>query len=196
VIANLTQMPDGKWQALHADKIWSDNTVIGSIYHAYLREGLEQLGYRSSARASTAPSRSPAYPRRFDAFSQRREAILEKAAALGIVSAKGATAITTTRDPKLNVEDRDALKGMDRQGGVARIRRQGLLVEALARAGQGAPTARTRLPGGDRGDRRRARKARRLVRPAIRWSIAALPASPSRPPSRGRSWRSPRPSVF
>ncbi|MBL7395885.1 relaxase domain-containing protein, partial [Escherichia coli] len=24
VIANLTQMPDGKWQALHADKIWSN----------------------------------------------------------------------------------------------------------------------------------------------------------------------------
>ncbi len=42
VIANLTKMPDGKWQALHADKIWSNNTVIGSIYHAFLREEMEK----------------------------------------------------------------------------------------------------------------------------------------------------------
>src|SRR5436305_425820 len=46
VIANLTQMPDGKWQALHADKLWSHNSIIGSIYHAFLRAGLERIGYQ------------------------------------------------------------------------------------------------------------------------------------------------------
>src|SRR3546814_6699359 len=45
VIANLTRMADGKWQALHGDKLWSHNSIIGSVYHAYLRTGLEQLGY-------------------------------------------------------------------------------------------------------------------------------------------------------
>src|SRR3546814_2625958 len=44
VIANLTRMPGGKWQALHADKLWSRNTVIGAIYHAHLRAELERLG--------------------------------------------------------------------------------------------------------------------------------------------------------
>ena len=51
VIANLTKMPDGKWQALHADKIWSNNTVIGSIYHAFLRQEMEKLGYQEIGRA-------------------------------------------------------------------------------------------------------------------------------------------------
>ncbi|MGB3931689.1 MAG: AAA family ATPase, partial [Sphingobium sp.] len=46
-----------------------------------------------------------------EAFSQRREAILEKAAELGITSPKGRDSVTTnTRDPKLNVEDRDGLR--------------------------------------------------------------------------------------
>ncbi|BBF72546.1 conjugative relaxase [Sphingobium indicum] len=112
VIANLTRLPDGKWQALHADKIWSHNTVIGSIYHAYLREGIEQLGFRIEALGKHGTFEIAGVPRKvIDAYSQRREAILEKAAALGIVSHKGRDQITTnTRDPKLNVEDRDALK--------------------------------------------------------------------------------------
>jgi conjugative relaxase-like TrwC/TraI family protein len=112
VIANLTRLPDGKWQALHADKIWSHNTVIGSIYHAYLREGIEQLGFRIEALGKHGTFEIAGVPRKvIDAYSQRREAILEKAAALGIVSHKGRDQITTnTRDPKLNVKDRDALK--------------------------------------------------------------------------------------
>ena len=45
-----------------------------------------------------------------EAFSQRREAILLKAEQLGIVSPKGRDGVTVnTRDPKLNVEDRDGL---------------------------------------------------------------------------------------
>ncbi|QYE37221.1 conjugative relaxase (plasmid) [Polymorphobacter sp. PAMC 29334] len=44
VIANATQTADGKWHALHNDKLWSNNTLLGSIYHAYLREGVTKLG--------------------------------------------------------------------------------------------------------------------------------------------------------
>ncbi|PZQ78686.1 MAG: AAA family ATPase, partial [Ancylobacter novellus] len=112
VIANLTKMPDGKWQALHADKIWSNNSVIGSIYHAFLREELEKLGYQVELKGKHGTFEIAGVPKPvLDAFSQRREAILEKAAELGIVSAKGRDGVTTnTRDPKLNVEDREALR--------------------------------------------------------------------------------------
>lgn len=112
VIANLTKMPDGKWQALHADKIWSNNTVIGSIYHAFLREEMEKLGYQVELKGKHGTFEVAGVPKAvLDAFSQRREAILEKAAELGITSPKGRDSVTTnTRDPKLNVEDRDGLR--------------------------------------------------------------------------------------
>ena len=112
VIANLTKMPDGKWQALHADKIWSNNTVIGSIYHAFLREEMEKLGYRLELKGKHGTFEVAGVPKAvLEAFSQRREAILEKAAELGITSPKGRDSVTTnTRDPKLNVEDRDGLR--------------------------------------------------------------------------------------
>ncbi|RSV41718.1 conjugative relaxase [Sphingomonas sp. ABOLE] len=139
VVANLTQMPDGKWQALHADKIWSHNATIGAIYHAYLRAGLEKLGYQVELKGKHGTFEISGVPKAvIDAFSQRREAILEKAAALGIVSAKGRDGVTTTtRDPKLNVEDRDGLvKGwIDKAAGLG-FDGKSLLAAAEARAGQ------------------------------------------------------------
>lgn len=139
VIANLTQMPDGKWQALHADKIWSNNAVIGAIYHAYLRAGLEKLGYSVELKGKHGTFEISGVPKAvIDAFSQRREAILEKAAELGIVSAKGRDGVTTTtRDPKLNVEDRDGLlKGWIDKAAALGFDGKGLLASALAREGQ------------------------------------------------------------
>lgn len=112
VIANMTRMPDGKWQALHADKIWASNTVIGSIYHAYLRSEMEKLGYKVEATGKHGIFEIAGVPKDvIDAFSQRREDILAKADALGIVSPKGRDGVTvTSRDPKLNVEDRAGLQ--------------------------------------------------------------------------------------
>ncbi|MFD1103573.1 MULTISPECIES: MobF family relaxase [Sphingobium] len=112
VIANLTRMPDGKWQALHADKIWSHNSIIGSIYHAHLREGLEKLGYQVDLKGKHGTFEISGVPKAvIGEFSQRREQILERATKLGITSPEGLREITKrSRDPKLNVEDRDALK--------------------------------------------------------------------------------------
>jgi conjugative relaxase-like TrwC/TraI family protein len=142
VIANLTKMPDGKWQALHADKIWSNNSVIGSIYHAFLREELEKLGYQVELKGKHGTFEIAGVPKPvLDAFSQRREAILEKAAELGIVSAKGRDGVTTnTRDPKLNVEDREALRQewIDKAAALG-FDGKSLLVAALARAAQRDP---------------------------------------------------------
>lgn len=142
VIANLTRMPDGKWQALHADKIWSNNSVIGSIYHAFLREELEKLGYQVELKGKHGTFEIAGVPKPvLDAFSQRREAILEKAAELGISSPKGRDGVTTnTRDPKLNVEDREALR-QDWIDKAAALEFDGksLLDAALARSAQRDP---------------------------------------------------------
>ena len=111
ILANLTKGPDGEWHALHADKIWANNTVIGAIYHAYLRNELEKLGYQLVATGKHGTFEIVGVPKDvLETFSQRREQILEKAAELGIVSPKGRDGVTvTTRDPKLNLEDRDGL---------------------------------------------------------------------------------------
>jgi conjugative relaxase-like TrwC/TraI family protein len=142
VIANLTKMPDGKWQALHADKIWSNNSVIGSIYHAFLREELEKLGYQVELKGKHGTFEIAGVPKPvLDAFSQRREAILEKAAELGILSAKGRDGVTTnTRDPKLNVEDREALRQawIDKAAALG-FDGKSLLDAALARSAQRDP---------------------------------------------------------
>ena len=45
VIANVTQGPDGKWRALHNEKLWSLNTLLNSIAMAGFRERVEALGY-------------------------------------------------------------------------------------------------------------------------------------------------------
>ncbi|MPS71372.1 MAG: conjugative relaxase [Novosphingobium sp.] len=111
IVANMTRMPDGKWQALHADKLWSNNTVIGSIYHAYLRAEMEKLGYKVELQGKHGTFEITGVPKAvIEAFSQRREQILLKAEQLGIVSAKGRDGVTVnTRDPKLNVEGREGL---------------------------------------------------------------------------------------
>lgn len=112
VIANLTRMPGGKWQALHADKIWSRNSVIGAIYHAHLRGELERLGYSLDLKGKHGTFEIAGIPKRVLAeFSQRRAEILERATKLGIKSPEGLREITKrSRDPKLGVEDRAALK--------------------------------------------------------------------------------------
>jgi conjugative relaxase-like TrwC/TraI family protein len=47
VIANLTRMANGAWQALHNGQLWKNNSVIGAAYHAAFREKLAELGYQS-----------------------------------------------------------------------------------------------------------------------------------------------------
>ncbi|MBI0477036.1 conjugative relaxase [Sphingomonas sp. MA1305] len=111
VIANLTRMPNGKWQALHADKLWSGNSLLGSIYHAFLRDELEKLGYVVKLKGKHGTFEIAGVPKSvLDTFSQRRQDILAKAAELGIKSAQGLRDVTArTRDPKLTIGDREAL---------------------------------------------------------------------------------------
>ena len=142
VIANLTRMPDGKWQALHADKLWSHNSIIGSIYHAFLRAGLERIGYQVELKGKHGTFEISGVPKAvIGEFSQRREEILDHATRLGIKSPEGLREITKrSRDPKLDVEDRAALKqGWIDQAAAHGFDGKDLRAAAEARAGLAAP---------------------------------------------------------
>ncbi len=137
ITANLTKMPDGKWQALHADKIWANNTVIGSVYHAYLRTLAEtKLGYQTRLDGKHGTFEIDGVPRDIiEANSQRREQIMLKAEQLGIVSAKGRDGVTiSTRDAKLNAQDRGKLtEGWVEKNAALGFTGKELLAEALGR---------------------------------------------------------------
>jgi len=111
VIANLTQMANGAWQALRNDPLWKNNTVIGATYHAAFREKLAELGYATRLTGKHGQFEINGVPKEaIDEFSKRREAIVEKAKELGLSSPAAIDKVTTnTRDPKLNVEDREKL---------------------------------------------------------------------------------------
>ena len=111
ILANLTKGPDGIWHALHADKIWANNSVIGTIYHAYLRNELEKIGYQVGSPGKHGTFEIAGVPKVvLETFSKRRHDIVEVAERLGIKSSQGMRDVTArTRDPKLNVEDRDGL---------------------------------------------------------------------------------------
>ncbi len=111
IVANMTKGPDGKFHALHADRIWSNNSVIGSIYHAFLRAELEELGYKTELTGKHGSFEIVGVPKNvLEEFSQRRADIVAAAEKLGIKSMQGLREVTArTRDPKLKVDDRDGL---------------------------------------------------------------------------------------
>lgn len=111
IVANMTRGPDGKMHALHADRIWSGNSVIGSIYHSFLRAELERIGYKTELTGKHGTFEIAGVPKAvLEAFSQRRADIVQAAEKLGIKSTQGMRDVTQrTRDPKLNIEDRDGL---------------------------------------------------------------------------------------
>jgi len=111
IVANMTKGPDGKFHALHADRIWSSNSVIGSIYHAFLRAELEKLGYKTELTGKHGTFEIVGVPKNvLEEYSQRRADIVATAEKLGIKSMQGLRDVTArTRDPKLKVEDRDGL---------------------------------------------------------------------------------------
>ena len=112
VIANMTRLPNGEWRALHNGEIWRNNTVTSSVYHAAFRDALTKLGYQVELQGKHGTFEIAGVPKAIrEAFSQRRETILEKATELGTLTPKGMDKITTnTRDAKANVKDHDALR--------------------------------------------------------------------------------------
>jgi len=78
----------------------------------FLRAGLERIGYQVDLKGKHGTFEIAGVPKAvIGEFSQRREEILDHATRLGIKSPEGLREITKrSRDPKLDVEDRAALK--------------------------------------------------------------------------------------
>lgn len=114
VVAALTRMASGQWRALWNGELWKNNAVIGSAYHAALRAEVEKLGYDTRITGKHGQFEIEGVPRGvIEAFSQRRQDILAKAAELG----RGADELRSlreitkrTRDDKIDLEDRAALR--------------------------------------------------------------------------------------
>jgi conjugative relaxase-like TrwC/TraI family protein len=136
VIANLTKVGE-RWQALHNDQLWKNNSIIGSVYHAALRTLVEELGYRTELTGKHGQFEVEGVPASvIREFSQRRVEVLAKAAEIGIATPQGRDAVVVrTRDAKVNLEDRGALRAEwgERADGL-RFDGQAQVAEAQAQA--------------------------------------------------------------
>lgn len=101
-VVNAAQRGDGRWVALHNSALWKQSTLIGAAYHAELRAELDKLAYRTEINGKHGQFDIVGIPRTvIEAFSSRREEILQKAAELGLTSPKAMEAIAVrSRDAK------------------------------------------------------------------------------------------------
>lgn len=114
VVAAITRTAGGKWKALWNGELWKNNSAIGSAYHAAFRDELNRLGYQTRLTGKHGQFEIEGVPQEIlEAFSNRRHDILQRASDLGINPSDPQTLREITRrsrDPKLNVEDRAALR--------------------------------------------------------------------------------------
>lgn len=119
VVAAITRMASGQWRALWNGELWRNNAAIGSAYHAALRAEVEKLGYETRITGKHGQFEIEGVPCTvIDAFSQRRQDILAKAAELGrgADEPRSLREITKrTREDKINLEDRSALRAAWRE---------------------------------------------------------------------------------
>lgn len=111
IVANATQGPDGKWRALHNDKIWSLNTLFNAMTMASFRDKVEALGYAVGDRGKHGNFEAEGIGRNLVmAFSTRRQQILAKVAEMAQKTPEAFAAATLmTRSKKAPVADREAL---------------------------------------------------------------------------------------
>jgi conjugative relaxase-like TrwC/TraI family protein len=106
VILNATQRPDGAWRAVRNDKLYSENTLVGAVYHAELRANMQKLGYQTEIIGKHGSFEIVGIDREvLDQWSTRRSDILAKAAELDIKTPQGMRAVAErTRDAKQIIE--------------------------------------------------------------------------------------------
>ena len=139
VVAAMTQTAEGKWKALWNGELWRNNSVIGSAYHAFARTELEKIGYQTEITGKHGQFEIKGVSKEvIQEFSQRREEILHKAKELGVTTPKGQDkVVVNTRDPKLNVEDKEALRESWQQRAAEKgFDGKALVDEARARGGE------------------------------------------------------------
>ena len=163
VIANATQTKDGVWRALHNGKLWDNNTLLGSIYHAALRAKVEALGYTIEMRGKYGTFEVAGISREaIEAFSTRRTEILATAEkALDYQSPQGLRGVTLrTREPKAEIENRADLR-VEWQERAAKI---GLDLAPMVEAARRRRRASLALGPGERRPRQRRRPCPRRRR--------------------------------
>ncbi|MDO6414360.1 MobF family relaxase [Sphingomonas sp. BIUV-7] len=110
VIANATRDHDGKWRALDNRPLWAANTLLGSIYHASLRNKIAALGYITEPLGKHGTFEISGIGRELiQAFSTRREQILAAIADRRLTPAQQDLHTLQTRGEKAEVEDRGKL---------------------------------------------------------------------------------------
>lgn len=137
VVANLTQDRAGTWKALWNGEIWKNNTTTGQFYHAALRAQLQKLGYETEASGKHGAFEIKGVPAAvIKAFSTRATEIEAKIAETGATTLATKKQITLyTRDPKLEVSDREALvKGWQERAQELGFDGKALVTEARQRA--------------------------------------------------------------
>jgi conjugative relaxase-like TrwC/TraI family protein len=108
VVGNITRGPDGKWRALHNDKLWSNNTLLNSMTMARFRLEIEKLGYEPAHQGKHGNFEAAGISRdAVMAFSSRRQEVLDARRGPGLEA--GRIAALATRAPKEAIKDRDAL---------------------------------------------------------------------------------------
>lgn len=155
VVANVTQGPDGKWRALHNEKLWSLNALLNAIAMASFREKVQALGYEIGERSKHGNFEAAGIPRNIImAFSTRRQQILAKVAEMNARTPEAFAAATLmTRTNKAPVADRAALYGSWREAAASTGLDLGALIaDAQTRAAASpSPWGRMGIAAGDLG---------------------------------------------
>ena len=156
IVANATQGPDGKWRALHNDKLWSLNTLFNALTMASFRDKVEALGYAVGDRGKHGNFEAEGIGRNLImAFSTRRQQILAKVAEMAQKTPEAFAAATLmTRSRKAPVADREALYdgwresaravGLDLPELIEQARARGAAPSPWERLAQAAGAATTR----------------------------------------------------
>lgn len=77
LVMNLTQIESGKWYSLHNGEIYRNKKPLGLLYHDYLKEEVEKLGYETETLEEEGLFEIASYKRdNLIAFSKRRQQII------------------------------------------------------------------------------------------------------------------------
>ncbi len=111
VVLNATRREDGEYRSLDNELLFRNKMLAGALYRAELADRLRGLGYEIEVQKKNGEFELVGFTReQIEAFSLRRQQILERMAERGLTTAEGAAMATLdTRRAKQPVVDRDAL---------------------------------------------------------------------------------------
>ena len=114
VIANATQLEDGRWRSISNELIYKNQKLLGAIYDSELAANLRELGYRLESTQDGRWEVAGISREQIGHFSQRSQAIEERLEKFGLTretatAAQREDAALRTRDAKSEV-DHQALR--------------------------------------------------------------------------------------